>query len=127
LGDRLLEQGELFPGHLGQHGGRSGDVLARAREAGDEPAPQRIAHAHHDDGSRPGRTLGGQGGLRHDRDDDVDLEPDQLHREVGEPLEPPLRPSGLEGDVLSLHPGELTERVAEGREEGRIRRGRAGR
>src|SRR5207245_11074849 len=105
----------------------SGDVPAGAREAVDEPAPQRIAHAHHDDGDGRGRTLRCQGRLRDVCNDDVDLEPYQLRREVGEPLEPPLRPSGLNSDVLSDHPTKFAEPVAEGREEVLIRRTRAGR
>ena len=52
-------------------------------------------------------------------DNDVDLEPHQLGREVGKPLSLSLRVPELEGDVLSLHIPEILQALREGHELGR--------
>jgi hypothetical protein len=65
--------------------------------------------------------------LRNRSNDEVDLEPNELLREIGEPLELSLRPSGLDGDVLPHHPAQLAKPVAERCEEVLIRRSGAGR
>src|SRR4029453_9462434 len=57
------------------------------------------------------------------RYDDVHLEPDQLGREVGQPVEPTLRKSIVDDNILALNPPELAqplpERVEVGRRIGR--------
>ena len=60
------------------------------------------------------------------RHDDVDLEPDQLGRESGEPLVLSLRPSVLDHDVLALDVAELAQPSPERLDEmlGRHGRGR---
>src|SRR5262249_27570036 len=54
------------------------------------------------------------------------LEPDQLRGEISEPLESPLRPTGLDDDVLSLHPAEFTEPLPEVADEAAISGQRGG-
>jgi hypothetical protein len=85
FGDGRLEQLQRFPDHLGAHGGRPRDVSAGSRKASDEPGPHRIGYGHHDDRDRPGGILGCQRCLRNRRNNDVDLELDQLCRKIGEP------------------------------------------
>ena len=46
--------------------------------------------------------------------DEVNLEPHELGREGGEALEPPLRISVRNDDVLSLDPAALAQRLPEG-------------
>ena len=127
LGDDLLEQLQRFADDFQADAvGQPCDVPARAREARDEPEPDRIANADHDDGDRPVAFLAATAaGVAH-RHDDVHLEPDQLGREVGQPLEPALRKSILDDDVLALDlaelPQALPERVEYGAAAGRMSR-----
>jgi hypothetical protein len=126
LGDGLLEQLQLF-GDDFQAGaaGHPCNVPARAREARDEPGTNRIANANHDDGDGLGGVLGCRHSLRPRRYDDVHLEPDQLGRKVGQPVEPTLRESIVDDNILALNPPEfvqpLPERVEQGRPIGRGR------
>ena len=47
------------------------------------------------------------------RDDDVDLQANQLCREVGEPLVLPFGPALLDGDVLPLDVAEVVQTLPE--------------
>ena len=60
-----------------------------------------------------GGVLGGHRDWRPRGDDDVDLEPDQLGREVGQPVESTLCKSILDGKILALNPPELAEPLPE--------------
>jgi hypothetical protein len=126
LGDGLLEQLQLF-GDDFQAGvaGHPCDVPARAREARDEPGANRIANGNHDDGDRLGGVLGCRHSLRPPRYDEVHLEPDQLGRQVGQPVDPILRISIVDDNILALNPPELAQPLPERVEQGRpIGRGR---
>src|SRR5439155_22626325 len=58
-------------------------------------------------------------------DDQVHLEPDQLGRQVGQPVDPTLRISIVDDDILALNPPELAQPLPERVEQGRpIGRGR---
>src|SRR5262249_26105374 len=121
LGDDLLEQRELFANYFWADAeGQPRDVPARAREARDEPEANRIgATGNHDDGDRRGSVLGCRHSLRPHRYDDVDLEPDQLAREVGQPVGPALRESIIDDNILTLDPPELAQSLPERVEYGR--------
>jgi hypothetical protein len=93
--------------------GQTGDVAARTRESGDEPEPNRIANTDHDDGDRPGGFLGGHGSRRRRRCHNVHLEPNQVGREVGQPVEATLGKSILDDDVLAFCPSELAKPLPE--------------
>src|SRR5262249_39731750 len=119
-GDGLLEQLQPFTESFHTDAeGHPRDVTGRTREVRDEPEPNRIANANHYDGDRLGGVLGGHGSWRRRGYDDVHLEPDQLGREVGQPVKPTLRKSIVDDDVLAFNPPELAqplpERVVEGK------------
>jgi hypothetical protein len=86
------------------------------RKAGDEPAPYGIGNERHDDRDRPSRLLGGLGTWPTPHDDDVHLRTDQVGRKGGEPIIFALGPSGLDGDVLTVHISQLAQALAEGLE-----------
>ncbi len=109
----LLEQLQPFPLRLTAHDTDARDVPARPREAGDKPGCQRIPHMRHDDGDRRGCVLGRMARLGPRRDDDIHREPNQLGRQVGEPIVVSLRPAVLDGDGLSLHVAKLAQALAE--------------
>src|SRR5262249_60145670 len=109
LGDGLLEQFQFFAEYFRADAvGQPRDVPARVREALDEPEPNGIGTTgNHDDGDRLGSILGGGHSECRRRYDEFNLEPDQLDREVGQPVEPTLRKSIVDDNVLALHPPEL--------------------
>src|SRR5262245_56232508 len=99
LGDGFREQLQpLADFHVGVEG-YTGDVPARAREACNESQLDRVADANHDDWNRSGGVLGGYGGGRRPRYDDVYLEPDQLGCEIGQPVKSALRESIVDQNV----------------------------
>jgi hypothetical protein len=58
-------------------------------------------------------------------DDEVHLEPDQLGRQVGQPVDPILRISIVDDNILALNPPELAQPLPERVEQERpIGRGR---
>src|SRR5262249_26435062 len=72
-----------------------------------------------------GGALGGRDSLRCPRYDEVHLEPDQLGRQVGQPVDPILRISIVDDNILALNPPELAQPLPERVEQGRpIGRGR---
>ncbi len=123
FGNDVLEYLQLLPDQLGRHQGQPGEVPAGPRDNRDEPARDRINSPRHDDGDRAGRSLCSLARRRTIRHDDVHLETDQLGREAGKPVVVPLRPSGLNRDVLTFHIAQLAQAFPEGREATCIRGG----
>src|SRR5262249_16287444 len=72
-----------------------------------------------------GGVLGCRPSLRPPRYDEVHFEPDQLGRQVGQPVDPTLRISIVDDNILALNPSEfaqpLPERVEQGLPIGRGR------
>src|SRR4051794_11277162 len=66
---------------------RSRDVPSRSRQAGNEPAKHGVRHPYHHDRSRRCRLLRGQARRRAFGNQDVDLETNQLQREIGKALD----------------------------------------
>ena len=87
----------------------SGDVSALPREAGDDARGNGVANGRHDNGYRRGRALGHKRPRYRMGHDDVNLEANQLGRQIGEPIALPLRPSVLNDNVLALHVAEVTQ------------------
>ena len=77
------------------------------------PSRTGLVRAHSDDGDRFRGVLGCQGCRRWRRRDDVHLEPDQLVREVAQPIVLPLRISVIDDDVLTLDPSVLAQPLPE--------------
>jgi hypothetical protein len=90
------------------------DIAARPRQAGDEPALNRIGSRTEHNGEGPGRLLGGQGGGCARSHDDINLERNQFGRESGEPLGLPLGISVFDHDVTALDVTEVTQSLEEG-------------
>src|SRR5262249_9594046 len=103
-----------------------GGVPAGGREAREEPGAKRIGKENHEGGVRLGGVLGCHRYLRPRRcDDQVHLEPDQLGRQAGQPVDPTLRISIVDDNILALKPPELAQPLPERVEQERpIGRGR---
>src|SRR5438477_8227884 len=77
----LREQFQTLADELRGEVGQPRDIAARPREAGDEPAPNRIANNSEDNGDRPSRLLGHTGGkCAWGGHDDIHLERNQFGR-----------------------------------------------
>jgi hypothetical protein len=76
--------------------------------------PNRIRGACHHDRDRARRVLGRTGRYDAPCHDHLNLEPDQLGHQVGEPLFPPLRIAGLNDKVLALDIAEVAQPLPEG-------------
>lgn len=102
----LLQQLEPPGSDLGVVEAEPGDVPARPREALDEPGADRLAHDH-DNRNRARCVFGCTRGRRGPRKEDVDLEPGELTRELGEPFQLALSGAVLYDQILPLHIVEL--------------------
>jgi hypothetical protein len=88
-------------------------------QAGNKPASQRIAGGRHDDWDGRGGSLGRKRRERSDCHNDVNVEANQLGRELGQPFESVLRPAALEGDVFPFDPSQLRQGIEKGGDAGR--------
>jgi hypothetical protein len=91
----------------------SSDVPSGARQARDEPAPNRIGDKPDDDRYRRGRLLGRQGRWCGRGEDEVNLETDEVSSELGKPILLSLRVANVNGNVLALVPAELAKSSTE--------------
>src|SRR6516164_6539858 len=82
--------------------------------ARDATSPSSIAHHRCNNRNSGGCLPGGKGGRRIRREDQVNLETNQLRCEIWEPLDPRVRASVLDGDVSTLRIAELTQPLPEG-------------
>ena len=73
------------------------------------PARNRVTRSHHNDRDSPGSFFGSQSIGSSGSDDDVNLETDEIGREVREAIVSTLRIAVLDADVLSLDPSEVAE------------------
>lgn len=113
-GHGLLEQLQPFAFQGEVQRGESGEIAARACEAGDETRSNRVTAGRHHDGDRAGRVLSRLRRWRPPRHDDINHEPNQVGGEVREQLGPLLGPAVLDGKILSLDVAKLAETCAEG-------------
>src|SRR5262249_19658440 len=87
------------------------DVPARRPKAGNEVVSYRISHTHCDDGYCAGRLLRCTSCRGSCCNDDIDLESNQLIREIAEPLQLPLPITTLDNQVPSLNIAEIAQSV----------------
>ncbi len=87
----------------------SPQIAARSRQIRDEPGADRVSNQSEDDRDDRCRLL-----CRDDRcgsrcDNDIDLEPDKLGRNLGGALAASLRPAVLDRNIATLGPAELAK------------------
>jgi hypothetical protein len=110
---RLLEDLQALGACLTHDDGHAGEVAAWPGKTGHMAAANRVRVAREDDGNRRGcafRRPRIDGGRRHD---DIDLELNELLRQVIEAIEPPLGPPVFDGDIPALDPTQITQPPAE--------------
>jgi hypothetical protein len=113
LGESLLKQPQRFSDDLSGHRGVSRYVGTRSRKTCNEPCSHRIANAYDNDRDSRGRILGCQRRLRYHRNNDVNIELDQLPRKLRETIKIPVRKSVLNDNVSSLDIAKLTQPASE--------------
>jgi hypothetical protein len=92
---------------------KASDVAARLRETGDEAAADRVRYRHKDDWYDRGRLLSRDNDRGSRRDDDIDLEPDELDYDLGKALASPFRPAILDCDGSVLDPAKFAQPLHE--------------
>src|SRR5262249_41272781 len=108
-GDHLAKQFEPFGGHVRRHNRKAGHITAGPRQTGDEPAADRVADDRGDDRDRRCRSLRRQGRLGSVREDNIDLEPDELGGDFAIALIATFRPAVLDRDGAALDPAKLAQ------------------
>src|SRR5439155_13428249 len=84
------------------------DVAARSRQACNKSAPNRIRCEREDNGDDRGRLLYIEERASR-RNDDIDLEPDELGGYFVIPLTSSFRPAILDREVTTLNPTEFAQ------------------
>src|SRR5262249_2057861 len=105
--DNLAQEFESLASKIGCQGREAGDVAARSRKATNKAGANRIPHYRGDDRDNPCRLLCCNDRWGRIRDNDVDLELDELGRDLGEALAAALRPAILDSDGAALGPPEF--------------------
>src|SRR5262245_8981510 len=105
---RLAPQFETLADKVGRLDRQSSDIAARPREARDQTAPHRVGVDGEDDGDRGCRPHDGWDGGA-ERDDDVNLHPDELGGDFGVPVEAIIRPAILNREVAAFGPAKLAQ------------------
>jgi hypothetical protein len=111
-GDDLAQEFDPFSGKLGRLNRQSSDVAAWPRQAGDEAGAERVVGDRKDDRDDRCRLLCSSD-CASDRDDDIDLAPDELSGDLGIALAPSLRPAVLDRDGVALIPAKFTKPLHE--------------
>src|SRR5258708_14279831 len=86
-----------------------GDVAARSRKTGDQASACRVPRRREYDRNDRCRFLYRKGWNGFPRDNDIDLEPDEFGRDLGEALAAALRPAILDRDGATLYPAEVAQ------------------
>ena len=107
-GNDFAQEFDTFAATIGRLQRQAGDVAARPRQTGDGAGAERVRRQReHDRDGRCRLRCGGE--CISARDDDIDLEPDELGRDLGEALGATLPPAILDGDGTSIDPPELPQ------------------
>src|SRR5262245_6378601 len=114
----LLEQFKPLPDDVVFDSSKSSDIAARLREAGYQPAADRISNVRKYDWDRPGLALKGLHGRRDAREDEIRRRCDELLRMNLHKLGIPARPAIIKPNVATFLPPELRQSFTEGREAG---------
>ena len=123
-GNGLLEKSEAFGDQLRAKESSPRNVSAWPGQADDQFIPDRIGHAAHDDRNYAGCLFGCASWRRTYYDDDVNLEPNQIVRELLESIRIPIPVASLDRYVQTLTVTEIPQPVV--KSSGPWRIGRAG-
>src|SRR5262245_13796738 len=107
MGNNLEQYFEAFASKIGALDRQSSDVAAWSRKTGDEAGAYRVVrHREHDRDDRC-RPLCNDGSCGWRRNNDIDLEPDELGCNLGKALVAAVCPAILNRDGAILDPTKL--------------------
>jgi hypothetical protein len=116
----LFEEFEPFREQIGVSVCKARGVPTRTGQTGHESGADGIRFAHEHDGDRARDFLGRESAAGRCRNENIDLDTDELRGERGEPLDLPRRISLLDDDVLTFDVSKLPKPVPEGSEPGLV-------
>jgi hypothetical protein len=108
-GYHLAQQFEFLTTSIRYLVRQTGDVAARSRQTSDQAGPDRVRHRREHDRDDRCRMLCREGCRGCHRDNDIDLEPGKLGRDLGEAFLASLRPAILDRDGAILSPTKLAQ------------------
>src|SRR4030095_9645903 len=124
LGDYRLKKFHPFCRHLSTRRRMPGDIATRSRQSGSEAFADRIPTEGHNDRDRPRCLLDGSYRWGRRGDDHVDVEANDLRRQIGKCFELPVRISRVDQGSLALDVAEVAQTLAKSFHVGRISRSR---
>src|SRR5262249_47732054 len=92
---------------------QTGDIAARSRQRSHEACANRVSRRREDNRDDRRRLLCCEGWFGPRGENDIDLEPDKLGRDLGITLGASLPPAILDGDGAALAPAELAQPLHE--------------
>jgi hypothetical protein len=116
-GDNLAQEFESLAGRVGVQARQAGNVPARPGEARDEACADWVRRHREDDRNLRCHLFRRNDSIGSKRDNDIDLEPNELGRELAEALRTSLRPTIVDRDVVTLGPAELAQPLRKGGEQ----------
>ena len=106
VGDKLAQESKSFANGVGRLERQAGYVAARPRQTCDIAARNRVERRGEDDRDSRRRLLY-RGDYAPRCDNDIDLQRDELGRDLGEALATPFGPANLDLDVSAFCPTEF--------------------
>jgi hypothetical protein len=117
--NQLFEEFNPFRRQPGAEGSHPRNIATRVREARHDG--MRVAHRRHNHWNCSGRVFSRPGGWRSPGHDQVDLETNQLGREVREPRGATIRRPIFDDQVSSFNVAEIPQPLAQGVKIGGVR------
>ena len=109
IGDGLAQKFDFLAGSIRCLVRETSDVAARSHQTHDQAGPDRVRRCREHDRNDRCRLLCGEGWRGSRRDNDIDLEPDELGRVFCVALIAALCPAILNGQVTTVDPTEFAE------------------
>jgi hypothetical protein len=113
-GDNLAQKFQSLGRNIELLDRQAGDVATWSRQAGDQAGTGRVPRCRENNRDNRRRVLSSHDCGSRRRDDDIDLAPDELSRDLGEALGASLRPAILDRDGTTLNPAEFAQPLHKG-------------
>src|SRR5262249_26716368 len=113
IGDDLAQEFESLAGSIRYLVRQTGDVAARSRQTRDQAGPDRIVYRREREWHDRCRLLCREDLWGSRRDKDIDLEPDELGRDLSKALVASFPPAILDRDIATVDPAKFAQSLHE--------------